>query len=397
MEPEGIVYDDEGDIFYNDKYLEILKVKDYVLDIDGANMGGEYLDKPVFKKNHDKKKLETNVEKYDYVNNRVKNRLIQFFNRNIVINKYLAFKDTKPRTTCINYIIKKFTKKRLINKNIYFLYFITKFIKPARNIVDGTLMEKTVQSIYKYGKNNNIYNWIIHSGKKKYARKVYNKKNNTNYELLNYDTSGDIMRDNNMKLFIDRNKNIKFDFLYISLHPYYKEFGTSFENNYLMIILYFIIQNAKKGCQIIFNGQITKNIVHNFISIMSKYFKHTKIIHPKYLHITTYDQYILFDDFDGQFNSNDTATIKNIIFNKQITNMNLYLHSFAKSNMVFVVNIFLEKLAKDKIKVMQKYMQLIPYLYNTKYDKLREIIMYNIKKKQISYANKPSNIKYLKY
>lgn len=401
MEPEGVVYDEKGDIFYNDKYLEILKVKDYVLDIDKKDVSKyEFLDEIIFKKN-EQIKLDTHQKKESYIKNiKIKNLLIQLFNRLIVINKYLTFGGENQRVICINYIIKKFTNQRLINKNIYVLYFSSKYIEHHHVNHKGTLIDPFSYTLYKNAKNNNIYNWITHDDKIKYKSSVTNINNNTNYYLVNNDISGDVILDNNFDLFKKKNKNIKFDFLEIFFQPHYENYKNNLDNNYLIFSLYLIMMCANKGCQILFAGNINDNIVNNFIRILHKYFKKTLLIHPKYLHVTTNDQYILFDHFNGNFDKKDIEKIKHITSNNKMFDMNLYLYKFIKTQDITLtkkVHAFLEKLSEKKTKILRIYYKLIPFLYDERYNKMTQIIMYNIKKKQIAYANNKSNIIYLKY
>lgn len=399
MEIQNVIYDDNTDIFYNDKYLEILKIKDFVFKYDKKMyVKHEYLKEPIFEKRKIIS-LDTEKDKKIYLKDvKIKNALIREFSKLVTVNRYLKFENENERVICINYIIRKFTNQRLNNKNICVLYFATNFTSMGYQKVDNILIDPDSHTLFNHSKNNNIYSWINHDGKTKYKSHIRNNSTNNNYYLSNHDTHGDIMLGNNLKVFRERNSKIKFDFYRISFNVCYQEFNCNVENNIILIILDLIRTNANKRAQIVFNGRLTNNIINNLVRILSPYFKKVLVLHPKYLHLTTDDVNILFDDYRGYMDKYDVNNIKKLVSNKNITKMTL-TKFIKKENSILEneINKFLEILYKYQKEKMKIYYKLIPFLYKEQYKTIKEIIEYNLKKKQIAFANEKSNTKYLKY
>jgi hypothetical protein len=392
MEPEGIIYDEDGDIFHNNKYLDILKVKDYVLDI--TDLDAKIDINVVFKKKDKTFKLDTWEKKGDYVENtKIKNSLMGKLNSKLMVNRYLKPINAPPREISANYIVQQYSDQQLNNKNIFVMSMLSEFI-PSKYIYfeeDNTIFSTFSSYLYNNSNNNNIYCWIKRSNNKKYKENIKNIKNN--YYLLNNNNNGDILIENEFEILIDKIKDTKMDFIYIDFKPLYDEYNMEIQNKYLIILLQILPMICMKNTQILFNCKIDDNMINNCINILKYSFNNVKIIHPKYLHITTKDKFILFDKFNGNTNYN----VDKIISNKLFFDINYYIESLNVVSDNKIILDFLNNLSKERYSQLSRYSKLIKYLYDEKYKQLGDIILSNLKIRQYAFANNQKHLKYLQF
>lgn len=386
MEPVKVLYDEYNDIFHNDEYLKILKTKDYVYDFKKTKYE---LIEPVYEKHIPKIKKEK-FKGFDQKNTKIKNELIMHFYKKFSINKNLTFDQSTPATAiAFNYISQKYAKQRLHNKNIFVVRLASEHVAKKYIIFNGYYLDYHSYVLYKYGHNNNIYTLLSRKSKRK---KIKNNKNTL--QILNDNTINDILYKKNYTTMMNGIKNKKFDFMFIDLALYHQYHQPEYIIKYLILFIHTIITKCSKNGQVQFNMRINDIVVKNLIIPLADYFNNVKIIGPKYRKITTKYMYILFDGFNVPSN-NKLQFYDKIIKNPNFFDINTMIVKCVETKIPKDYYKFIESLEKIKIKIVSLYQKLVKYFTDDKYNDLKKIIMYNIKKKQLYYADLDENKKYL--
>lgn len=349
------VYRTAQEIFTNNKYLDILKSKDYILKIKPDEHTVKYtiVDKPVENKKND--------TQYD--------KLIKIINETSIINlahtkkqfwkfKYLEQKIcNKTCYTCsytclsINYLLKKYMKCKLINKTILTISH-TPTTTSTYYLVEayGSLFNPNVLYLFDNCKNCNIY-CILNTDNDTYKQTIVHKNNNNTYHLLNYNK-------------LDKKlNNIIFDNIILyGLHDKYI-------NNVLLTYLDIIASHSNENTRLLM--KIEHNMLNLLVSVLS-IFNNIKIYNQR---VDGFGMYICAYNFKQH-----SIEHKNIIKILKHTTLNKYV-DIQISNPTYITK-FIDKIITKSI---DKYIILFNILdvYDTsEYN----IIMQTIHTKQKYYA-----------
>ena len=157
----NVVYNDKDEIFYNNKYLDILNVKDYVFKIDSEKIDIEF---KLTENNNINQKLEkTNNEKYLDVLNQIKiisysNVKKDFWKFKYLEKKLCYDKCVNCSIVCLsyNYIIKKYIKQKINESNILVVLDVPGNWDYYTVDTQNMIFEKYAYYLYNNLKNSNI-------------------------------------------------------------------------------------------------------------------------------------------------------------------------------------------------------------------------------------------------
>ena len=255
-------YSTAQEIFTNNKYLDILKSKDYILELKPEEHKVTYT---IIDKIEENKKIDKTP--YD--------KLINIINDTKIVNlahtkklfwkyKYLEKKICDKvcyscSYTClsINYLLKKYMNCQLINKTILTIAHINTNLTYYTSEAYNTLFNPNVLYLFNTCKNCVFYCILNIDNNDKYKQTVIHKENNNVYHLLTYNTNGNILDKKTFDIVNERLKNINFDVVFIY------ELQDLYINNIILTYLYIIIEHSSKTTQIIIKSQ------HSYINIFA--------------------------------------------------------------------------------------------------------------------------------
>lgn len=391
MNIEGRVYDKGGDIFYNDKYLNVLKEKEYYTKID------DVVDKQIYKLDlkfepigEQTYKLETDMDRIKFIENvEIKNYMMYHFRKLLNINKYLLSDLKDEWMLSYTYILKKYGKFKFTRKKILVLDMSMVYLWQDENHYiekDGTLFIPSSLDLFENTTNNDIYALFFYKNKKKYNKIAKNKKNT--YHFINYDNDGNMMESFDKNF--DRIKNMKFDLIISKFNPGSFVKKNKYFNTYFFLLMYIILSTTHTKSHIIIrmSMKLLSKVIYNIMTIIASHYKHKICVKPKYSSI---NNSVYFWHFTG-LNKKSKIT-----FTKKIFNKNFYLKSIGVANKLTNVDKLFKKFTKDKIKRSLLLKQIAHYIYDEQYNTLKKIMLNYINIKQKAYCKLNKNNKYINY
>lgn len=393
MEIPSRVYDDNSDIFYNNKYLDVLKEKDYVLPVKKVKYEINIKFEKVKK---DEKENVTIDDKIRYIENtKIKNYYVKHFRQKLSINRYLKMDKSTiydNKTTAINYVIKKYAKLDYNNKKILFIDSIIAYVNVTKYISHkNTLMPSLAYNIFRNSSNCDIYSILSHDVTDKYAPQIRNGNGNT-YNFVNHNNNGNLLKYFNS--IFDKIKSIKFDIIIceLGINLKYQNSINFKKNNFYLLILHMINKISKQNSIFLYIPLMIDTMNYSNLAIGNSY-DETLIIKPKYFGLMYSQSFILYKKFKNKPNNffvQLTNIVKKIISDKY----NVHEYCVVKSNVTNVKN-FLENIKKKRYRRFIILSKIIKYLVDDKYSALKKIIMRTIKVKQLAHANNNKNKKYI--
>lgn len=383
----NVVYDDMDEIFYNNKYLDILKEKNYVFKMDSEKIDIEF---KIIDNNDIKHKSEiTNKEKYLDVLNQIKIVGLANIKKDFWKFKYLEKKlcyeqciTCSYRCLSYNYIIKKYIKQKINDSNILVITDIPGNWSYYTIEEQNMIFEKYAYYLYNNLTNSNIYMILCGKNMKTYKNKIINNKNNNTFHLLTHDTDGNILNKKTFDTVLKNIDDIKYDYVFINSinkYDYIKLF---------MVYLYIILYASKHNTVLLSNFFEFDNIIFNKISLLlNNHFSDIKVVRPKLEVYYTSILYIYCSHFRNNVDKLKIL-INNILDNKSIDIL------YSNDNKIIVK---LNKFIDDIYDNIYIYNRILLSIIDKKYEKpdLYNIIKHTIKIKQIICAEKKKYKKYL--
>jgi hypothetical protein len=379
----NVVYDDMDEIFYNNKYLDILKSKDYVMELENEKIDIEF--KIVDNGTETKQKVEkSNKEKLFDVMNQTKiisyaNAKKDFWKFKYLIRRLCHDKCVKCSIECLsyNYMIKKYTKQKLDDSNILIILDIPGNWNFYTVETKDMIFENYAYYLFNNLKNANIYMIICGKDMKKYKSKVVNKKNNNTCYLLTQGTDGSILNRKTFDMVVKKLDDIEIDTVFIdSINISNKLQNIKTLITYIYIILYF----SNRNTILLFELYLVQSI--------------------------NYELIILFNYF-----YNNVLLVKNKISDILFSNIHIICKNPLKNKIKFIKKLLESYIDIQYTKKVFKIYNFLDNLYNITYSKnlilvsiidkkyenpeMYNIIKQTIKIKQIHYAHKKKYKKYL--
>ena len=383
MDIEEQVFDPDADIFYNNKYLEVLNRKDIVMDLEkppkdvkfdiqfDESAVGEY--KPI--------RLNTVKAKIDHLDMQMKNALFRYYRIDLFKYKYLLRGNDNGLSLSFNYITRKFGKTRINNKKIFILHATINFAIISDLIEhENCLFTEFGYDIFMRAKDCTIYALIFNKNNKSYVPTLKNKLNNNTYHLINYDNDGNIIVKDNYIINYDRLKDIKVDLIYGLLNMAFSEYiyENKFKNNLFMICLYTILKCSDINSQLIIFAYQPTDMMKNAMHLLTSAYTKGRLICPKT--IAPYVIFVHFQKFTGKnlFDKIIEKYIKDdVIFSKPFVNS---VGKIIDNYEPFVI--FKNNISTHELRMIKDQTQLLRYMFNKQFDHLSRIIKKNIEIQQ---------------
>jgi hypothetical protein len=390
MDIEEQVFDPNADIFYNNKYLEVLERKDIVMDLEkppkdvkfdiqfDESAVGEY--KP--------RKLETEYDKKNYLENQIKNTLIRYYRIDLFKYKYLFKGNDNGMALSFNYITRKYGKTRIKNKTIFILDVSINYAAIKLHEYENCLFSDFSYDIFMNAIGCTIYALIFHKNNKSYVPSLKNESNGNIYHLINYDNNGNIIVKDNYFIIYDRLKNIRAELIFGSFHLMYYEFINKNElsNNLFVLYMYIMLKCSDIGSQLIMYvfkpTSCMKNIIQSLTSIYTK----SRLVCPKtvapyitFIHLQKLAKNILFDEIEKHI-KNSTIFLKPLV--------SLFGTNYEQ------LTTFKNNITTHELRTIKYQARLLYYLFDKNFANLSRIIKKNI---EIQQKNAARKYKYIKY
>ncbi len=383
---QEIVYDKDADIFYNDKYMDVLKEKDYVLELKAI---------PTVDVKYDIVERDANPERkkptvVDDINKFIGHGQVvtyAIFKREFSITKYMKQNPSDDdMQLSVSYILQKHCRTKLHKKNILVIHDAV-FSQNRFFEHDGTLIDILSQYFLEHATKCNIYSIFPHPLSKKYKYDVTNDTNGNKYYMVNHDNSGNVVDYSVFSKMCDRLANTVFDVVY------FRAYNINAVFNVTLAYFHIIMQHIDKNTLILFYNNITH--IHNdhgkIIHIMRQVFEKVTLIKDKFLGVSYPTLYSVFTGFvpDNRISS----PLKNMVDSRNIFEKNIKIPNkvIMEEYEVNYIDVILNKM-RDRAKMLS----VLAHYYEPMYNSLRKMIKNRINARQRALASKRKFAKYIR-
>ncbi len=378
-----IVYDENADLFYNDKYLEVLKEKDYVLKL--KSISAEDVKYEIVEKDAKQERKKPTISDHIDRNNEIAQIIIfAHFKHMMSITKYMKpHPNYDDMPISVNYILRKYCRIKQHKKNILVIhdavFSANRFFER-----DGTLIDALSLYFLENATKCNIYSVFSHPLSKNYERIVTNDANGNTYHMVTNDNNGDILDRNIFSTIRDRLANNVFDVIY------FRAFIVNMTYNKILAYMHIIARLIDKHTQILYYMNVNqfKNNHDKILNILLQMFGDVSMVKDKFLGASYPALYLMCSGF-----MNDSRICEPL--ERIVDNGNIFEKNIRISNDVDIgdINHYIETIQKAMLRRSHILLQLVRY-NEPIYKKMFTIVVerINIKQRALAYR-----AKYAKY